>query len=339
MPESPIVNPPSAVSGRQSRHDTIAAISTPPGEGGIGIIRISGALSLDIAQRVFRQPDGISAGSGHRRVKHGFITDADGETLDEVLLHVMRAPRSYTREDVVEINCHGGAGPVQCVLDRVLECGARLAHPGEFTRRAFLNGRIDLVQAESVIDRIRARTRAGLQAAAASARGDLSIRIHQFTDILRGVLARVEAAVDFPEEDLPDFVTPEMESEVTAVRDEMRVLLDNAEAGRLYREGACMVISGLPNVGKSSLFNALLRDSRAIVTAIPGTTRDRLEETISLNGIPVRLVDTAGIRDAGDEVEQAGVALAREAMREAAVVLLVIDGSAPSSSAEDELVA
>lgn len=322
----------------KSLNDTIAAISTPPGEGGIGIVRLSGPDAVAIAESLFVPAGRHRMDDTARRVFYGHVAEPGGAVIDEVLVHVMRAPHSYTREDVVEINCHGGAAPLQAVLERVLVAGARLAAPGEFTRRAFLNGRIDLVQAEAVIDRIRARTSAGLRAASAAAGGMLSRELNTLKDTLVNALARVEAAVDFPDEDLEDLVDHRLQSDIAAAHDQMRRLLETAHAGRLYREGAAIAIAGRPNVGKSSLFNALLRDARAIVSAQPGTTRDRIEEHIALNGIPVRLVDTAGLRAADDEVERLGIDIARDALRAADIVLLVVD-AVGMSTAEDHALA
>lgn len=317
--------------------DTIAAISTPPGESGIGIVRLSGGRAVEIVVDVFVSARGRDIRTDRQRVFLGHVTDAQGAPIDEVLVHVMRAPHSYTREDVVEINCHGGMGPLNAVLERVLACGARLAGPGEFTQRAFLNGRIDLVQAEAVIDRIQARTRASLRAAAAAADGALSKAIHEMAETLADALAHIEAAVDFPDEDLPELVDEALRKRLEDTRQRMRELLDTAEAGRLYREGAAVAIVGRPNVGKSSLFNALLRDARAIVTAHPGTTRDRIEEIITIGGVPVRLIDTAGLRTARDEVEQIGVEVARDALQQADVVLFVVDSSEPLSDEDERL--
>jgi tRNA modification GTPase len=322
---------------RKSLDDTIAAVSTPPGEGGIGIVRISGRSAVSIAETLFRPASGGTGSAGCRRVQYGHVIGGGGGIVDEVLLHVMRAPHSFTREDVVEINCHGGAGPLNAVLDLVLANGARLAEPGEFTQRAFLNGRIDLVQAEAVIDTIRARTQAGLRAAAAAASGALSRDIGLIKVALVDALARVEAAVDFPDEDLPDLVGPALRRSIEGALDRMQSLLDTAEAGRLYREGAGMAIAGRPNVGKSSLFNALLRDSRAIVSPLPGTTRDRIEELITLAGVPVRITDTAGLHDTHDAVERIGVKIARDAVQNADFVLLVVDAAA--AGPEDEALA
>jgi len=313
--------------------DTIAAISTPLGEGGIGIVRISGPKSIALVQDLFRSSSGRNIHSEKRRVYHGVIIDEQQAVVDEVLVHIMRTPHSYTREDVVEINCHGGTGPLNAVLELALRKGARLSQPGEFTQRAFLNGRIDLTQAEAVIDRIRARTRASLRAAGAAASGVLSSAINEIKETLVNALARVEASVDFPDEDLPELVGEDLRTRLTETRDRMKALLDTAETGRLYREGARIAIAGRPNVGKSSLFNALLRDARAIVSAQPGTTRDRIEEMIALSGVPVRLTDTAGLHSSEDEIERMGIGVARDTLRNADMVLLVLD---ISESFQDE---
>ena len=317
--------------------DTIAAISTPSGEGGVGIVRLSGPRAIECASAAFRSSTGKDPRERGRRVFYGHILDAGDGVLDEVLLHVMRAPHSYTREDVVEINCHGGAAPVNAVLEEMLHRGARLARPGEFTQRAFLNGRIDLVQAEAVIDRIRARTRAGLRAAGEAAGGVLSRRIYAFRERLANVLAHIEAAVDFTDQDLPELLTDELFDGLRQCHEEMETLIETSEAGRLLREGVTVAIAGRPNVGKSSLFNALLRDARAIVTPDAGTTRDRIEEYITLRGVPVKLVDTAGLRTVDDEAEKMGVALAWASLRAAALILFVVDASETDAPADKEL--
>ncbi|HPO14592.1 MAG TPA: tRNA uridine-5-carboxymethylaminomethyl(34) synthesis GTPase MnmE [Candidatus Hydrogenedentes bacterium] len=317
--------------------DTIAAISTPPGEGGVGIVRLSGPQAIAIAEQIFVSSSGRDIRTSRQRVFYGHIQDSSGEVLDEVLVHIMRAPHSYTREDVVEINCHGGMLPLSEVLDEVVRRGARLANPGEFTLRAFLNGRIDLVQAEAVIDQIRARTHAGLQAANAAASGTLSKTLHALHDTLAHVLAHIEAAVDFADEDLPELVNEPLFNQLRETLQRMRELLRTADTGRLYREGATAAIVGRPNVGKSSLFNALLRDARAIVSAQPGTTRDRIEEYITLEGIPLKLIDTAGLRSTHDEVEKIGVHIARQALESANLILFVLDASQPFSEEDREL--
>lgn len=321
---------------RRTPDDTIAAIATPPGEGGIGIVRLSGPDSISIVHSVFVSSRGRDIRTARGRVFHGTIRDARG-AIDEALVHVMRAPHSYTAEDVVEINCHGGAAPLRTVLELVLSRGARLATPGEFTKRAFLNGRIDLVQAEAVIDRIQARTDAALRAASAAADGVLSRSIRELREVLIDALARVESAIDFPDDDLPELVDSALRSRLDDALARMRELLATAEAGRLYREGASVAIVGRPNVGKSSLFNALLRDARAIVTSVPGTTRDLLEEVITISGVPVRLSDTAGLRESSDEVEQIGIGRARAALENADIIMVVLDVSEPLNDGDRDI--
>ncbi len=316
--------------------DTIAAISTPPGQSGIGIVRLSGPASITIVASVFVSSSDRDVRTDERQVFHGEIR-ANGNAVDEVLLIVMRAPHSYTREDVVEINCHGGPGPLNAVLQLVLEQGAHLAEAGEFTKRAFLNGRIDLVQAEAVIDRIQAQTRAGLHAAAAAANGALSRAIHSIADTLVHAKSLVEAEVDFVEQDMPALVTPKLKEQLEGTQREIERLLDTAAAGKLYREGTAVAIAGRPNVGKSSLFNALLRDARAIVTQHAGTTRDVLREVINIGGIPVRLTDTAGLRPTEDEVERLGVEAAREALSQSALILFVVDSSVALDALDHDL--
>lgn len=313
--------------------DTIAAISTPPGEGGIGIVRLSGPGAIEAVARAFVSSSNSDIRSSRRRVFHGEIWRA-GVALDEVLVHVMRAPRSYTREDVVEINCHGGALPVQSVLECLLETGARLAAPGEFTQRAFLNGRIDLVQAEAVIDRIRAQTGASLRAASEAAQGRLSREIRALQNRFLDAKAYIEAAVDFPDDDLPELITPQLREQLAACAGTIERLLETAREGRLLREGASVAIAGRPNVGKSSVFNALLRENRAIVTASAGTTRDLIEERANVDGIPIRLTDMAGLRETKDEVERLGVERARSAMGHAMVILFVLDVSGPFTDSD-----
>jgi tRNA modification GTPase len=308
--------------------DTIAAVATPPGEGGIGIVRVSGPDSIPIVERIFHGKKPLSHGR-NREMQYGFIKDGEGQPIDEVLAVVMRAPRSYTREDVVEIHCHGGMAPLGRILELVLMGGARLAEPGEFTKRAFLRGRLDLSQAEAVMDVIRAQSDRGLQLAMEQLRGALGRRVAALRQDLLGALAELEARLDFPEEDIP----PEDRGATCEIINRCKMaieeLLAGFKGGRALREGVRTVILGRPNVGKSTLLNTLLGEERAIVTPIPGTTRDVIEEVVIIRGVPVRLVDTAGIRKGLDEVERLGVERARQQAARADLILLVIDGSVP----------
>ncbi|MGQ9502108.1 MAG: tRNA uridine-5-carboxymethylaminomethyl(34) synthesis GTPase MnmE [Anaerolineae bacterium] len=318
--------------------DTIAAIATPLGEGGIGIVKISGPNAIEILHTLFSPPTQSTTSSSFqpRQLRWGYIRDPhDGSIVDEVLAVVMPAPHSYTRQDVVEIQSHGGILPVRRILELVLTCGARLAEPGEMTLRAFLNGRIDLAQAEAVRDIVQARTEAALRLAVAQLEGQLSARVRPVRARLLNVLAYLEASIDFAEDEIPpqDVITP-----LCLVADELAELLATADRGMIYRYGVRAAIVGRPNVGKSSLLNALLRGDRAIVTPIPGTTRDTLEETINLRGVPLILVDTAGIRaHPQDEVERLGVERSRTALRQADLALLVVDGSCPLEAADFEI--
>jgi len=316
--------------------DTIAAIATPLGEGGIGIVRISGDRALKVLERVFR-------GKRERKweecpshtMYYGHVVDPQtGETVDEALVALMRAPHSYTTEDVVEFHCHGGIQAVRKTLAVVLSAGCRLAEPGEFTRRAFLNGRLDLAQAEAVIDVIRASTERGLSLAVQHLGGGLSNRVKGIREEILGLLAAIEAGVDFPDEVGEADATKIIEA-VHDIAADLRMLDATAQAGKLYREGIRLVIAGKPNVGKSSLLNALLREKRAIVTDLPGTTRDVIEEVINIKGIPARIMDTAGIRETSDLVERLGVEKTRELLAEADLILLVVDRTTGLNS-EDE---
>ncbi|MCL4368830.1 MAG: tRNA uridine-5-carboxymethylaminomethyl(34) synthesis GTPase MnmE [Actinobacteria bacterium] len=311
--------------------DTIAAISTAVGDAGIGIVRISGPQALPVLQRVFRvvgrdaAPHGETPRFDSHRVYYGRAVDpATGGVLDEALAICMLAPRSYTREDVVELHCHGGPVPVQRVLLAVLQAGARLALPGEFTMRAYLNGRVDLAQAEAVADVIRARTDRGLSLAMKGLSGQLSHQVRSARQRLLRVLAYLEATIDFSEDDIPP---EDVAGPLTAVLETVDSLLATADQGIISRQGVRVAILGRPNAGKSSLLNALLRTDRAIVTEIPGTTRDTLEEYANFSGVPVCLVDTAGIGESGDLVERLGIERSRRAMAEADLCLLVVDAS------------
>lgn len=307
--------------------DTIAAISTPLGEGGIGIVRLSGPDAVEVAGIIFRAKRGEWAGATGSSLIYGHIYDFEGAVVDEVLLGYMKAPHTYTREDVVEINCHGGAQPLKKILELTLAAGARLARPGEFSMRAFLNGRMDLAQAESVIDLIRAKTEGGLKLAAAQLKGDLSKKIFLLQDKLLGLLAQVEAKIDFPDEDLEESTMVEIYRYSGEILEDIRELIRGADAGKIYREGISTIIIGRPNVGKSSLLNALLRENRAIVTDIPGTTRDIIEEIINIGGIPLKIIDTAGLREAENIIEKIGIEKTKETMEKAGLVLLVLDAS------------
>lgn len=307
--------------------DTIAAIATPPGEGGIGIVRVSGPQAMAIAKKIFRAKNENWQQGGSHRLYYGHIIDPSGQVVDEVLLSYMLGPHTYTREDVLEINCHGGIVPLRRVLELVLTCGARLAGPGEFSKRAFLNGRLDLAQAESIIDIIRSRTEAGLKLAVSQLKGELSEKISSLQKDLLGLLAQLEAVVDFPEEGLEETVGPEILTKSEALLAAIQQLIKGAETGRVYREGLSTVIIGRPNVGKSSLLNALVREERAIVTEIPGTTRDVIEEIINIQGIPLKIIDTAGLRETEDTVEKIGVARTKDNILRADLVLLVLDAS------------
>lgn len=316
--------------------DTIAAISTPLGEGGIGIVRLSGDEAQEIAGRILRRKK--DGGLKSHRFYYGTLIDPEtGELIDEALLVYMQQPRSYTAEDVVELQCHGGYLVVQRVLSLVLRQGARLAEPGEFTRRAFLNGRIDLVQAEATIDLIRSKTDAALSLAQRQREGFLSARIGHVRDHILHCLALVEAFVDFPEEELDGATIEEIVRSATTSCDEVRRLVDGFNEGKVLREGVSVLIAGKPNVGKSSLLNTLLREKRAIVTSIPGTTRDVIEEVVNIGGLPVRLLDTAGIRSTDDAVEQIGIGIAIDRIAEADLIIFLVDSSRPWDD-DDQLI-
>jgi tRNA modification GTPase len=312
--------------------DTITAISSPIGEGGIGIVKMSGPEALPIL-RAFFAPRKAQAPAGpawvpvSHHLHYGHVVDPQTqEVVDEVLVSYMKAPHTYTRQDVVEINCHGGIVPLRRVLELTLRLGARLANPGEMTLRAFLFGRLDLAQAEAVLDVVRAKTEAGLRAAVEQLGGRLSQRIRVARAELVETLAYLEAAIDFPEDEIPE---RDLREGLSQAAESLEELLAGADQGLIYRQGVRGAIVGRPNVGKSSLLNRLLRTSRAIVTPIPGTTRDTLEETINLQGIPLILVDTAGIADSEDLVERLGVERSRQALASADLALMVVDTSEP----------
>ena len=315
---------------RESGHpstgtDTIAAISTPYGTGGLGIIRISGAETFHIAEKIFTGRKALHEMRSHT-VAHGRIVDpASGLTLDDVLIIKMNGPNTFTTEDVVEINCHGGIIVLKNILSLIIRQGARPAEPGEFTKRAFLNGRLDLVQAEAVIDLINSKTSEGSQAAAAQLEGKLSERIGKARRKLIELIAHIEAVIDYPEHDIEELTGGMVYVGVTAVKTELQRIVEGFNRGRLIREGITAAIIGKPNAGKSSLLNVLAGSDRAIVTEIPGTTRDIIEEYINIGGMPVRFLDTAGIRTTSDPVESIGVERAQKAALEAELVIAVFD--------------
>lgn len=307
--------------------DTIAAIATPFGEGAIALIRLSGPESLAIAARVFRSRRPLAEASP-RTAQLGRIVDGSGAVVDEVLLSVYPAPASYTGETMVEITGHGGILVTRRLLGLLLENGARLAHGGEFTQRAFLNGKMDLTQAEAVMDLIRAQTDLALRAATEQLEGRLGERVRAIADGLLDLLAHVEAFIDFPEEDIDPETGEALLTRLGQTREQVARLLQTADQGKVLREGVRTVIYGAPNVGKSSLLNRLLGTERAIVSDIPGTTRDSIEEVINLRGIPLRLVDTAGVRESDDAIEREGIARTLRHLEAADLVLHLLDASA-----------
>ncbi|MBI3882254.1 MAG: tRNA uridine-5-carboxymethylaminomethyl(34) synthesis GTPase MnmE, partial [Verrucomicrobia bacterium] len=319
--------------------DTIAAIATPLGEGGLAVIRVSGRDALAVADRCFTPAGKKSAkpsAAPTHTLHYGHVT-RDGRVVDEVMLAVLRAPRTFTREDTVEISCHGGLLAAKLALDAVLAAGARLAEPGEFTKRAFLNGRLDLAQAEAVADLIHARTDLALAAANEQLAGKLSQRIAQLRDQMMTALAHVEAHIDFPDED----IAPDTQAQLVARLERgvafMDELLRTADEGQILRRGIRAAIIGRPNVGKSSLLNQLLGHDRAIVSPTPGTTRDTIEETANVRGIPVVFVDTAGLREAGDAIEEEGIRRSRATLAKAELILHVLDASEPLAAADGRL--
>ena len=305
--------------------DTIASIATAVGFAGVAIIRISGKKSKHILSRVFT-PKHTKRAIQPQRLTYGWVVE-DGKKVDECMAVYMKAPHTYTTEDVCEIQCHGGQVTAQRVLSIVLKNGARLAEPGEFTKRAFLGGRIDLAQAESVMDLIGARTERAAQASLQQMGGYLSDRIHALQSQLLDTIAYIEAYLDYPDEDIEELTADKAASKTQAVKEELETALKNARAGRMLTGGVRIVLAGSPNTGKSSLLNALLREKRAIVTSVAGTTRDVLREDLNLNGLPVQLIDTAGLRDSADEVERIGIDRAREELDKADVVLMVVDSA------------
>ena len=318
--------------------DTIAAISTPIGIGGIGIIRVSGKDAISIVDKIFKAANKKSlVDIDSHTITYGHIVSESGKVLDEVLIMMMRAPRTFTREDVIEINCHGGPIPLNAVLMEVINAGARLADSGEFTKRAFLNGRIDLAQVEAIMDIIEAKTELSLEQAVGQLEGNLSKKIKEYQDTLIQIIARIEVSIDYPEYDQDEPITNEFDKELQALLDQLNELLKTADTGKMIREGVKTAIVGRPNVGKSSLLNALLEENKAIVTDIPGTTRDVVEAYLNIDGIPYQLLDTAGIRETTDVVEQIGVERSRSSIQEADLVLMLVDAHAGITDKDREI--
>ena len=310
-------------------HSTIAAVATPPGEGGIGIIRISGKQALNIGNKIFLNKDNWKLSQlGERKLNYGHIIDPKTDkVIDEVMIVFMKAPSTYTTEDVVEVHCHGGTIPVRRILEIILECGASLAQKGEFTKRAFLNGRIDLSQAEAVMDLISAKTDSSFDVSLRQLKGSLSYEVSEMIDVLMEMLAHIEASIDFPEDEVEEMAYEKLEVDSKSVLDKINHLLDTVNTGKILKDGLKTVILGKPNVGKSSLMNAMLRENRAIVTDIPGTTRDIIEEYVNIRGIPLKIIDTAGIRETDDEVEKIGVDRAKDILEESDLAIVIFDSS------------
>ncbi|GAA0116672.1 tRNA uridine-5-carboxymethylaminomethyl(34) synthesis GTPase MnmE [Clostridium senegalense] len=319
--------------------DTIAAVATSIGEGGVSIIRVSGDKALNIVSKIFkgknnRNLDDIKTYT----MRYGYIINSNGEHIDEVIVSYMKGPRSFTAEDVVEINCHGGVVATNRVMSEVLKVGARLAEPGEFTKRAFLNGRIDLSQAEAIIDIINAKTELSMKSALMQSEGGISKEINALRNELLQSIAHIEATVDYPEDDLEEVTAEGAAKTLKSMLIKIDELLASADEGKILREGLNTVIVGKPNVGKSSLLNALTKENRAIVTDVPGTTRDVIEEYINISGVPIKIVDTAGIRETEDVVEKIGVERSKEKINQADLIILILDSSRQLDEEDREII-
>ncbi|MEL7655356.1 MAG: tRNA uridine-5-carboxymethylaminomethyl(34) synthesis GTPase MnmE [Bacillota bacterium] len=320
--------------------DTIAAIATAYGEGGIGIIRLSGEESKSILDKIFVPKDiQYKESIVNKRLYYGHIVDPEsGQEIDEVLSVYMKAPLTYTTEDVVEIYCHGSIVALRKTLALVLRNGARLAEQGEFTKRAFLNGRLDLSQAEAVIDIVKAKTDKSFDVALSQMEGALSERIREIRQVMMDLLVDITVNLDYPDEDIEELTYQKLKKSILQINDMIDILLSTASTGRIIREGLNVTIIGKPNVGKSSLMNALLKEARAIVTEIPGTTRDTIEEVISIKDIPIKLTDTAGIRDTEDQIERIGIEKSKESFNRADLIIFIVDGSNPLSEEDRRII-
>jgi tRNA modification GTPase len=319
--------------------DTIAAIATAIGESGISIIRVSGNNSLKIVDNIFKARNEKSIlDIKPYTMRYGFIIDSNGDILDEVIVSFMKAPKSFTAEDTVEVNCHGGILATKIILEEILKNGARLAEPGEFTKRAFLNGRIDLSQAEAVMDIITSKTEASMKSAIMQADGRVSKEINRLRNKLIEIIAHIEATVDYPEDDLEEMTSEKTTAEIYKILDGIKNLILTADEGKILREGLKTAIVGKPNVGKSSLLNTLLEEKRAIVTEVAGTTRDVIEEYVNIAGIPINLIDTAGIRETEDIVEKIGVEKSKEKIEESDLIIFMLDSSSSLDEKDLEII-
>lgn len=317
--------------------DTIAAISTAIGEAGIGIVRMSGKDALKIGKSIFKGAKVENVEIENRKLTYGHIVD-NGQILDEVLIAFMKEPYTYTRENMVEIYCHGGIIPVRKILELLLNSGARLAEAGEFTKRAFLNGRLDLSQAEAVIDIIKSKTDKSYEVSLNQLEGSLSRKIQEIRELLLSMIAHIEVSIDYPEEDIEEVTYEDLERDSIIVKEKIETLLSTADRGKILRDGLNTVILGKPNVGKSSLLNAILRENRAIVTDIPGTTRDIIEEYVNIDGIPLKIIDTAGIRDTDDIIEKIGVDKAKSIVEDADLIIAIFDISRELSDEDMKII-